>query len=109
MTEKEKMIDMILKNEDIQRYKRIEKIVNNNKQLKDKINQLKAVQKQLINAKQIGKTQAIIEFEKRYNTLLNEIESYPLMSDYLALQGDINEMLQQVQSIIETGIEKDFK
>ena len=109
MTEKEKLIDMVLKNEDIQRYKRIEKIVNNNKQLKDKINQLKAVQKQLINAEQIGKTQAIIEFEKRYNMLLNEIESYPLMSDYLALQGDINEMLQQVQSIIETGIEKDFK
>lgn len=109
MTEKEKMIDMILKNEDIQRYKRIEKIVNNNKQLKEKISQLKAVQKQLINAKQIGKTQAIIEFENRYNELLNEIESYPLMSDYLALQGDINEMLQQVQSIIQTGIEKDFK
>ena len=109
MTEKEKMIEMILKNEDIQRYKRIEKVINNNKQLKAKVNQLKAVQKQLINAKQIEKTQAIIEFEKRYNELLNEIESYPLMSDYMALQGDINEMLQQVQMIIEEGIEKDFK
>jgi len=103
------MIEMILKNEDIQRYKRIEKVINNNKQLKAKVNQLKAVQKQLINAKQIEKTQAIIEFEKRYNELLNEIESYPLMSDYMALQGDINEMLQQVQMIIEEGIEKDFK
>ena len=109
MTEKEKMIEMILKNEEIQRYKRIEKVINNNKQLKAKVNQLKAVQKQLINAKQIEKTQAIIEFENRYNALLNEIESYPLMSDYMALQGDINEMLQQVQMIIEEGIEKDFK
>ncbi|MBU1143796.1 MAG: YlbF family regulator [Firmicutes bacterium] len=37
------------------------------------------------------------------------IESYPLMSDYLALQSDINEVLQTVINIIEDGIEKDFK
>jgi len=109
MTEKEKLIDMILQNEDIQRYKRIEQIINNNKKLKAKINQLKVLQKQLINAKQVGKTQAIAEFEKRYQELYNEIEEYPLMSDYLALQGDINEMIQSVQSIIEEGIEKDFE
>ncbi|PKK96555.1 MAG: hypothetical protein CVV58_05760 [Tenericutes bacterium HGW-Tenericutes-3] len=108
MTEKEKLIDLVIQNEEIQRYKRIEKVINDNKNLKAKFNQLKAIQKQMINAKQIGKQQAIIEFEKRYQTLLDEIESYPLMSDYLALQGDINEMLQQVQSIIEEGIEKDF-
>ena len=108
MTEKEKLIDLVIQNEEIQRYKRIEKVINDNKNLKAKFNQLKAIQKQMINAKQIGEQQAIIEFEKRYQTLLDEIESYPLMSDYLALQGDINEMLQQVQSIIEEGIEKDF-
>ncbi len=109
MTEKEKLINMILQNEEIQRYKRIEKLINNNIELKDKVNQLKDLQKQLINAKQIQKKQAIIEFEGRYNLLLNEIETYPLMSDYLALQGDINEMLQHIQFILEDGIKKDFK
>ncbi|MBU1141835.1 MAG: YlbF family regulator [Firmicutes bacterium] len=109
MTEKEKLIEMILQNEDIKRYRRIEKTINSNKQLKAKINQLKAVQKQLINAKQIEKKQAVIEFENLYETLLKEIEDYPLMSDYLALQGDINEMMQTIQSIIEEGIEKDFE
>ncbi len=109
MTEKEKLIEMILQNEEIQRYKRIENIINNNKKLKAKINQLKVLQKQLINAKQVGKIQAISEFESRYQALYNEIEEYPLMSDYLALQGDINEMIQSIQSIIEEGIEKDFE
>lgn len=109
MTEKEKLIEMILQNEEVQRYKRIENIINNNKKLKAKINQLKALQKQLVNAKQVGKTQAISEFESRYQSLYNEIEEYPLMSDYLALQGDINEMIQSIQSIIEEGIEKDFE
>ncbi|MBN2299855.1 MAG: YlbF family regulator [Acholeplasmataceae bacterium] len=109
MTEKDKLIRMILENEDVIRYKKIEKIINNDKKLKTQMSQLKAIQKQLINAKQIEKKQAIIELESRYQMLLKEIEETPLMSDYLALQGDINEMLHSIQDIIEAGIEKDFE
>jgi cell fate (sporulation/competence/biofilm development) regulator YmcA (YheA/YmcA/DUF963 family) len=109
MTEKEKLIQMILEDEEIQRYKRVEEHINKNKELKRKINELKAIQKQLVNAKEIGKTEAVKEFEKRYQERLSEIEDYPLMSDYLALQGDINDMMQSIISIIEDGIEKDFE
>ena len=100
---------MIGSNEEIQRYKKIEKAINSNPELKAKINKLKALQKQLINAKHIEKREAILDLEKQYEVVLNEIEEYPLMSDYLALQGDINEMIQTIQSIIEDGILKDFQ
>lgn len=109
MNEKDKLIQMIKDNEEIQRYVRIEKVINSNRDLKKKFGQLKVIQKQLINAKHIEKKQAVIDLEKRYQEVLNEIETYPLMSDYLALQGDINELLQTIQSIIEDGIEKDFQ
>ncbi|MCR3906772.1 MAG: YlbF family regulator [Tenericutes bacterium] len=109
MTEKEKLIKMIMENEEIQRYKRIENHINKNKVLKRKINELKAIQKQMVNAKEIGKKEAIKSFEKRYEQQLSEIEGYPLMSEYLALQGDINDMIQSIISIIEEGIEKDFE
>ncbi len=109
MTEKEKLIQMILENEEIKRYKRIEKIINDNKELKMKIGALKSVQKQLVNAKEIQKPEAVRTFEARYQVLLDEIESYPLMSDYLALQSDINEMLQSIQDILQNGIENDFE
>jgi cell fate (sporulation/competence/biofilm development) regulator YmcA (YheA/YmcA/DUF963 family) len=109
MTEKEKLIQMLLENEDIQRYKRIEKHINTNKELKAKFNELKAIQKQLVNAKHIGKSEAIKSFQERYDECLEAIESYPLMSDYLALQSDINEVVQTIISIIEDGIEKDFE
>jgi cell fate (sporulation/competence/biofilm development) regulator YmcA (YheA/YmcA/DUF963 family) len=109
MTEKEKLIKMILENESISRYRRIEQLINDHKELKVKIGELKNIQKQLVNAKEIGKSEAIQSFQKRYDDLLESIEEYPLMSDYLALQSDINEMLQSIVSIIEDGIEKDFE
>ena len=108
MNEKEKLIQMILQDEEIQRYKRMESSINNNKELKAKMNELKSVQKQLVNAKHIGKEEAIKAFQDKYDLLYQAIEEYPLMSDYMALQSDINEMIQSIVSILEEGLEKEF-
>jgi len=108
LTEKQKLIEMIKQSEEIKRYKAIEKVINDNQELKEKINQLKTVQKQLVNAKEIQKEKAIIHFQEIYDQLLDEIESYPLMSDYLALQGDINEMIQAIAEILEDGINNEL-
>jgi cell fate (sporulation/competence/biofilm development) regulator YmcA (YheA/YmcA/DUF963 family) len=109
MTEKEKLIEMLSNDLEIKRYKRIETIMNDQKELKKKMNQLKSLQKQLVNAKQIEKTEAIKQFQKQYDEQLEEIENYPLMSEYLALQSEINMMIQSIVDIIEEGIEKDIK
>jgi len=109
MTEKEKLIQMIEEDEEIQRYKQIELAINQNRELKAKFNELKSVQKQLVNAKHIGKKEAIDAFQTRYDALYEAIEAYPLMSDYLALQSDINDMIQSIVGILEEGLEKDFE
>jgi len=109
MSEKEKLIQLIDQNEEIKRYKEIEKLINENKEIKQKMNQLKSIQKQLVNAKHIGKEEAVKQFQLRYDALLDEIENYPLMSEYMALQSDINEMIQTILDIIEQGIEKEME
>lgn len=109
MSEKDKLIQLIEENEEIKRYKKIEKLMNEHKEIKVKIQQLKAIQKQLVNAKEIGKTEAIKVFQEKFDLLYQEIEEFPLMSEYLALQSDINAMLQEVQDIIQDGIELDFE
>lgn len=109
MSEKEKLIQMILNDEEIQRYKRMEDAINNNKELKAKMNELKSVQKQLVNAKHIGKQEAVKAYQTKYDALYQAIEDYPLMSDYMALQSDINEMIQSIVSILEEGLEKEFE
>ena len=109
MSEKEKLIQMIQENDSILRYKKIEKLLNDNKEIKQKMNQLKSIQKQLVNAKHIEKKEAITAFQRQYDALLEEIENYPLMSEYLALQSDINFMVQSIKDIIEEGLEKDLE
>ncbi len=109
MSEKEKLIELIRNNPEIKRYKKIESYINSHNDLKEKFNQLKLVQKQLVNAKHIGKKEAIASFQEQYDAIYQSIEEYPLMSDYLALQSDINEMLQSVVQILEEGLEKDFE
>ncbi|MDY0074763.1 MAG: YlbF family regulator [Acholeplasmataceae bacterium] len=108
MSEKDKLIHMIQEDDEIQRYKKIEMYLNSNKELKGKFNQLKAVQKQLVNAKHIGKQEAVKIYQARYDELYEVIEDYPLMSDYLALQSDINDMIQAILEIIEKGLENEL-
>ena len=109
MSQKLELIDLIKDNETIQRYKKIEVVINKDKKLKAKINQLKTVQKQLINAKEINKVKAIEKFQSEYDVLLEEIETYPLMTEYLDLQEEINQMLKDVLKIIEDKINKEIE
>ena len=109
MSEKDKLIQMVKENETIIRYKKIEKIINEHQEIKEKIQKLKAIQKQLVNAKEIGKTEAVNAFQEKFDVLYKEIEEFPLMSEYLALQSDINDMMQTIQDIIQEGIENDFE
>jgi len=108
LTEKDKIIEMVKNDSRVKRYQAIEKVLNENKILKQKINELKTIQKQLVNAKEIQKKKTIEHYQMLYDQLLDEIEGYPLMSDYLALQGDINDMIQAIAEIIEDGINKEL-
>jgi len=109
MTKTQELIDAISKDERIIRYKKIEEIITKDKFLKRLINELKAIQKQLVNAETLSKNEALILFKKAYEEKLSQIDEHPLLSEYLALQGDINYMLQEIVGIIEDGINKDIE
>ncbi len=109
MTEADKLLKMIEDDPVVKRYRQIEEKMNASKDIKQQINRLKSVQKQLINARHIGKVEAIKQFEKDYDERLRQIEDFPLMAEYLQLQTEINDMLQSVIQIIEDGLHKEIK
>lgn len=103
MTEKETFLKMINEHPVVVRYRELEAVINKNETLKQKFDKLKKTQKQLINAEKIEKVTLIESAKKQYEQQLREIESYPLVSEYLALQTDINDMIQQVLFVFENG------
>lgn len=109
MSEVDKLLMLIENDPVIKRYRSLEVKMNASKDIKKRMGQLKTLQKQLINARHIGKEHAILQFEKAYDEQLKQIEEYPLMAEYLSLQEEINEMLQTVLQIIEDGLNKEIE
>ena len=54
------------------------------------------------------KKESVNAFTKQYNDLYNQIIDFPLIAEYLALQSEINDALQQITQIIEQGIVSDL-
>lgn len=89
-------------------YKKFEAAINGDKALLKQMALMKALQRQLVNAKAIGKTNAIKQFETEYETMRNEVETNPLVETYLDLQTEINQLLVDVKEIIETEINSEL-
>ena len=108
MNHKEDFLNELRENKKIIRYRQLENIVNNNEEINQLFNELKNVQKQLVNAQNINKTNAINAFTKQYNEIYDKLITYPLVSEYLALQSEINDFLGTISKIIEDGINNDL-
>lgn len=104
MTEKDKLIEMIEKSETVRRYRRLEALINNSETIKTRMNELKKLQQQMINAREMGKTSAHDDFKTRYERMKEEIEAYPLVGEYLFLQAEINEAIQHIIEAISDKI-----
>lgn len=109
MKKTDELIESIKQHPAIKRYKTLESLITKNQDLKDQLSTLKQVQKQMVNAKTYEKKQAYLTFKEAYDKQLEAIESTPLLSEYLALQSDINYMMQEIVGIIEDGINKDIE
>ena len=107
MSEKEKFIQMLQNDKNLEEYQRLETLINENKTIKSTMIQLKNIQKQMINANKIEKTNAYLQLEADYQKMLSEITEYPLMEQYLELQKYFNEILKETAEIIGNSLNND--
>lgn len=108
MKNHDKVVDEILKSDKVKRYKELEKVINNNKEISKKMDELKDIQKQIIHAEKLMKKELLDKLNQQYDTLTNEIHNYPLMAEYMDLQVEINDFLQNFKMILENGLDGDF-
>lgn len=103
------IINLIEEDPRLERFKRISKLINEDKIVLLKINKVKDKQQQVINAKHIGKENAVKLLEDEYDKLLEELASTPLLNEYLNLLEYYNGLIKTIEGILEDGVNNYFK
>ena len=102
---KKELLEEIANSEEVIEFKKIEKIVLENKELHNKITRMFEAQKQAINAREFGLENAYLIYKKEYEEIHNSLKNDVLFNQYLALKSDAKNVLNTVINVIEKEIE----
>src|SRR5690554_8094314 len=95
MLNKKKLIEAIKENAYIKEYNRLEKLINNNENIKKELKELQNLQQEMINLKAFEKQKALKVIEGKYWKKRNKLEKDPIIRNYLSLQEEINERSEE--------------
>lgn len=99
------LIEAINEQEEVQRYKQIEIELGKNRYFKDKMKNYKRWQQKVV-LYEHQHHEVPKEIETKLDSMYQELLDIPIYNEYLNLQADINEVIQQITFIIETEINK---
>ena len=98
------LIDEIKSNEEVIRFRKLEKLILENTEIKKTLDRLHEVEKQAVNAKEFGLTNAYEIYMKEYNEIIKSFENDVLISMYLDAKKDVLDILELVTKTIENEI-----
>ncbi|MBM7540644.1 YlbF family regulator [Amphibacillus cookii] len=90
--------------EEVERYKALEERLNANQKVKDKINQIKALQKQAVNLQAYEKHEAVKQIDQQIDAIQAEIDAIPIVAEFKTSQVIVNDVLQSLIGNIETQV-----
>lgn len=102
---KDKAIELnkwLLSQEVVIEYKKYERLIKSNPQISIQEKKLKELQKEIVNKKY--KDEDCLEVIKEYELLKEEFFSNPIVNNYLLLKEEVNQLIQQVNTIINKEI-----
>lgn len=92
----------------IRRFQELERIVDQDENLRQQYKELLQVQKAMVQREHTNHP-AYGDTKEQYESLLANLVEHPLMSEYLDLLEQINEDLAMVQTIIEQEVNHNLK
>jgi len=105
MAKTKELAEMLFTSEEVQQYRRAEQQIQGNDRIQEMIAKLKKKQKEIVafettfkNADMVKKIEAEIE------TLQDELDGIPIITEFQQSQADINYLLQTVVSIIRDTV-----
>ena len=100
------LIDEIISSEEVVEFQKLEKIVLENKEIKEVLERLHNVEKQAVNAKELGLENTYFAYKKEYDEIIASFENDVLISSYINAKEDVLRLINFVTSIIENEINK---
>jgi cell fate (sporulation/competence/biofilm development) regulator YmcA (YheA/YmcA/DUF963 family) len=100
------LIDEILSSEEVIRFKKLESIILKNEEVNNKIIRLREVEKQAVNARELGLENAYFMYKKEYDEILSSFENDVLLSSYLDSKEEVKSLINLVIGIVEDEINK---
>lgn len=101
----EKVVEIvdIVKNSDLYKdYINVSAKMEKNKDIRDLINDIKRIQKQIVKEEYKGMDISSLEYD--LNEKLEKLDTYPIYLDYKELQEQLNEEIQMIREKIEKHI-----
>lgn len=94
------LIEALEEQEEIKRYRQIERRMSQSEELMEKIKQYKRwQQKVVLNEQHTGETPN--EAQEKLDRLYDELLEVPIYNEYTNLMGEINDVLQGIIKIVE--------
>lgn len=98
------LIDEIKSSEEVIRFQKLEKMILEKPEIKNTLERLHEVEKQAVNAKEFGLTNAYEMYMKEYNEIIKSFDDDVLISTYLDAKKEVLEILELVTKTIENEI-----
>ncbi len=105
MNSTDKLIESINDLPEVKRLKELDNYINNNKAINDKLNEMRAIQKKMVNAKEFDQMNQYIEYKKEYDGIIKELYDLPFVEEYMELLDYVNNILGNIKDRIESEID----
>jgi cell fate (sporulation/competence/biofilm development) regulator YmcA (YheA/YmcA/DUF963 family) len=101
----DELIELLHNQEEIPRFKEIEKQLNQNSYIQSRVNEYKRWQQKVVLVE--NKNQELPkETSDKLDRLYHELFDIPIYNEYSLLQEEINDVLQQISFILEEELNK---
>lgn len=105
MSKAKELAELIATSAEVQYYKQAEKQINKNGHVQDLIKQIKKKQKEAVAFESTFKNDAMVKkIEAEIDTLQDELDNIPIVSEFQQSQSDLNYLLQLVMGIVRDTV-----
>ena len=104
-----KLKEEFLNTELVKRIHSLEKVIDSNVELNNKLNTLKELQKKMVNSKEFNQINKYKVYKDEYDSLYTEVLEFPFVEEYLDLLEEANNKLLDICYIIENKINNELK